>query len=101
MSGSLPYLQYSDTDGLQPKLREELKKLRKKEYLTYWSRFLIRRISLYAFPFLIFFTFFFCLSLTKTVGVEKVNNMLGTLSISFGGCLLIGLIISFVVLLLQ
>lgn len=100
MSSTLP-LQYSDADGLQPKLREELKNLRKKEYLSYWSRFLIRRISLYAFPFLLFFTFFFCLSLTKKIGVEKANNMLGTLSISFSGCLLIGLIFFIVMLLLQ
>lgn len=101
MSGTLPYLQYSDADGLQPKLREELKNLRKKEYLSYCSRFLIRRISLYAFPFLMFFTFFFCLSLTKKIGVEKVNNMLGILSISYSGCLLIGFVISVVMLLLQ
>lgn len=101
MSSTLSYLQYSDADGLQPKLREELENLRKKEYLSYWSRFLIRRISLYAFPFLMFFTFFFCLSLTKKIGVEKANNMLGTLSISFSGCLLIGLIILVIMLLLQ
>lgn len=101
MSSTLPYLQYSDADGLQPKLKEELKNLRKKEYLSYWPRFLIRRISLYAIPFLIVFTFFFCLSLTKKVGIEKVNNMLVTLSISFSGCLLLGVIISVFVLLLQ
>lgn len=101
MSGTLPYLKYSDADGLQPKLKEELKNLRKKEYLSYWPRFLIRRISLYAIPFLMFFTFFFCLSLTKKVGVDKVNNMLGTLSISFSGYLLVGIITSIVVLLLQ
>ncbi|MBW5893637.1 hypothetical protein IM880_15580 [Pectobacterium polaris] len=101
MSGTLPYLQYSDANGLQSKLKEELKNLRRKEYLSYWPRFLIRRISLYAIPFLMFFTFFFCLSLTKKVGVEEVNNILGTLSISFSGCLLLGIIISGVVLLLQ
>ncbi|WP_152999235.1 antiviral RADAR system accessory protein RdrD [Pantoea dispersa] len=101
MSGTLPYLQYSDADGLQPKLKEELKKLRKKEYFSYWPRFLIRRISLYAIPFLIVFTFFFCLSLTNKVGLEKVNNMLVTLSISFSGCLLLGIIVSVFVLLLQ
>lgn len=77
MSGTLPYLQYSDADGLQSKLKEELKNLRKKEFLSYWPRFMIRRISLYAFPFLMFFTFFFCLSLTKKVGIEKVNIILG------------------------
>nr|WP_304502999.1 antiviral RADAR system accessory protein RdrD [Buttiauxella sp. W03-F01] len=97
----MPFLQYSDANGLQSKLKEELKILRKKEYLSYWPRFLIRRISLYAIPFLMFFTFFFCLSLTKKIGVEKVNSMLGTFSISFSGCLLLGIVIFVVVLLMQ
>ncbi len=101
MSGTLPYLKYSDDNGLQPKLKEDLKNLRKKEYLSYWPRFLIRRVSLYAFPFLMFFAFFFCLSLTKKVGAENVNTMLGTLKISFRGCLLSGVFISIVVLFLQ
>lgn len=101
MSCTLPYLQYSDDNGLQPKLKAELENLRKKEYLSYWPRFIIRRISLYATPFLMFFAFFFCLSLTKKIGIEKVNNMFVTLSISFSGCLLLGVGISVVVLLLQ
>ncbi|WP_033747688.1 antiviral RADAR system accessory protein RdrD [Pantoea sp. NGS-ED-1003] len=101
MSGTSPYLHYSDADGLQPKLKKELENLREKEYLSYWPRFLIRRVPLYAIPFLMVFTFFFCLSLTKKVGGEKVNNMLVTLSISFSGYLLLGVIISVFILLLQ
>ncbi|EOJ9613716.1 MULTISPECIES: antiviral RADAR system accessory protein RdrD [Serratia] len=76
MSGTLPYLQYSDDNGLQSKLKEELENLREKEYLSYWPRFIIRRVSLYAIPFLMFFAFFFCLGLTKKIGMEKVNIIL-------------------------
>jgi len=103
VSSTLPYLQYSDADGLQPKLKEELKSLRKKEYLSYWPRFLIRRVSLYAIPFLVFFVFFFCLSLTKKVGAEIINTILGTLKLPFWLDLTLGglLLIAFLLLIFQ
>ena len=89
MSGTLTNLKYTDTNGLQSKLLEELRNLRKKEHMSYWPRFMIRRISLYAIPFLMFFTFFFCLSLTKKVGLDKVNAMLGAQNVPAKGYLLL------------
>lgn len=81
MRSTLSGFKYTGANGLQVKLKEELRNLREKECKSYWPRFLIRRISLYAIPFLIFFTFFFCLSLTKTVGVEKASAMIDVLSL--------------------
>ncbi|HCT8188603.1 TPA: hypothetical protein OT922_001269 [Morganella morganii] len=101
MSSTSPVLKYTDANGLQAKLKEELKNLREKECKSYWSRFLIRRISLYAIPFLMFFTFFFCLSLTKKVGVEKVNTMIDDLSLPSWNNLFWGVAIILVVLLVQ
>lgn len=101
MSSTLPDLKYTDANGLQAKLEEELKILRKKECKSYWPRFLIRRISLYAIPFLMFFTFFFCLSLTKKVGVEKASAMIDALSLPSRNSLFWGVVIVIVVLLGQ
>lgn len=89
MERRLAVLCYASEDGLKSKLEKELEFVRKKEYLSYWPRFLIRRISLYAIPPLIFFTFFFCLSLTKKVGIEKVNVILGTQNVPARGYLLL------------
>lgn len=101
MSSTLPELKYTDANGLQAKLKEELENLREKECKSYWPRFLIRRISLYAFPFLMFFTFFFCLSLTKKVGVEKASAMIDSLSLPSWNSLFWGVAIIILVLLGQ
>ncbi|EII3508330.1 TPA: MFS transporter [Escherichia coli] len=101
MSSTLTGFKYTDANGLQAKLKEELKNLREKEYKSYWPRFLIRRISLYAIPFLMFFTFFFCLSLTKKVGVEKANAMIDVLSLPAWNSLFWGVAIIILVLLGQ
>lgn len=101
MSSTLPGFKYTDANGLQAKLKEELENLREKECKSYWPRFLIRRISLYAIPFLMFFTFFFCLSLTKKVGLEKVSAMINVLNLPSWNSLFWGVVIIVLVLLIQ
>lgn len=101
MSSTLPGFKYTDANGLQAKLKEELKNLREKECKSYWPRFLIRRISLYAIPFLMFFTFFFCLSLTKKVGLEKVSAMIDVLNLPSWNSLFWGVAIIILVLSIQ
>lgn len=101
MECRLEVLCYASEDGLKSKLEKELEFVRKKEYLSYWPRFLIRRISLYAIPPLIFFTFFFCLSLTKKVGIEKVNVILGNQNVPARGYLLLAVVFLTAVLFAQ
>lgn len=66
-------------DSLQTEINNQLVRLRRKENESYWLRYLVRRIPLYAIPLLIFFGFFFSLGLSKNIGFEKVNDMLGNI----------------------
>lgn len=79
MGSTTKYQAITTFDSLQTEMNNQLVRLRRKENESYWPRYLVRRISLYAIPALMFFGFFFSLGLSKNIGFDKVNAMLGNI----------------------